>query len=289
MGATLTFVPPDKDFNNLDHEFMYAWNIQGLNTILGSESIIGAQIKITNIYNWDTQPNRLFMHLLDSILPPGSLGSGVTLRTAEGSAPWTAYEAGTVTKVNGTTTVSPLTSQVYELRDETSSTSGNIQDDFAQDTNGSPSYYMADGQKFLGTTAAPSTAINNTPLGVVQNATYGAYYVKTGYLDGTPGDPNTSFAYGSGSDGYSGGQNYTYTFTSGDLDSLRQYIANNGDIAFGIDPDCHFFNDGFQFIMTTGPGGNPVPEPATLTLLGTALAGLAGLRQRRKRLNKTVA
>jgi len=56
------------------------------------------------------------------------------------------------------------------------------------------------------------------------------------------------------------------------LADVRQYIANDGVLGFGLDPDCHYYNDGVTFAVET------IPEPATLILLG--LGGLL-LRKRR--------
>ncbi len=74
--------------------------------------------------------------------------------------------------------------------------------------------------------------------------------------------------------------NFVYTFTADQLAVLSAYFLNGGDIAFGFDPDCHFWNDGIVFTMTTCPA--PVPEPTTIALLGTGLAGLYYSRKRKR-------
>lgn len=74
------------------------------------------------------------------------------------------------------------------------------------------------------------------------------------------------------------GTDFVYTFTADQLKVLSTYFLNGSDIAFGFDPDCHFWNDGISFSFTTAP--TATPEPATLALLGT---GLAGMYYRRKR------
>jgi hypothetical protein len=70
---------------------------------------------------------------------------------------------------------------------------------------------------------------------------------------------------------FAGGQankvDYNYTFTAEQLTILQSFIANNGNLAFGFDPDCHFYNSGISFQMTTAQA----PEPGTSLLVGVCL------------------
>lgn len=76
------------------------------------------------------------------------------------------------------------------------------------------------------------------------------------------------------------GVNYTLDFTPSQLQALSSYLANGNDIAFGLDPDCHFFNDGVKFSMTL----TPVPEMSALyPLVGLfAAVGFTHLLRRRR-------
>jgi len=64
---------------------------------------------------------------------------------------------------------------------------------------------------------------------------------------------------------------YSLNFTTNQLQSLTAYIANGGDIALGMDPDCHFFNEGIKLTMTL----TPVPEMGALYPVVSLMAAIA--------------
>lgn len=89
-------------------------------------------------------------------------------------------------------------------------------------------------------------------------------------------------------------ENYSYDFTGGQISTLQAYLGtlagyqkySNGttnnltkprwDLGLGFDADCHYWNDGVSFTVTTAS----VPDSgATLGLLASVLGGLALLRR----------
>ncbi|MGI8438173.1 MAG: hypothetical protein ACR2NX_14960 [Chthoniobacterales bacterium] len=201
--TTLSFQPNPVDLHDLDHHMAYTWKID--NVSLTGFSITSATLSITNISNWDTNPNVLHLHLLDTAKASG-VGSFVD-------------------DPSGSTPLSDLT------------------DDFV------------------------STRYHNDPNWLVANGTADTFLA------------NPSFT--------TTGVNYTLNFTPSQLLTLASYVANGNDVAFGLDPDCHFFNDGIKFTMTL----TPVPEMSALyPIVGLLIAiGSTHLLRRRRQAQLALA
>ena len=194
---TLTFTPPDPDIDDLDHHKAYTWRVDNVN--LQGKTITGARLTFKNIANWDSNPNRLFVHLLDNAKSAG------------------------------------IASFTDDL--DSNNNPGDIVDDFVNTRYHNQSNWLV-------------------AAGTARTALFDASFSTT---------PTT----------------FVYNFDANELAALFAYISNGGNFAIGFDPDCHFFNDWIKLEIFTANAPPQVPEPATLVLLGTGLAGLYARRRRK--------
>jgi hypothetical protein len=201
--TTKTYKPSPVDLYDLDHHKAYTWRIDNVN--LTGKTITSASLFIDNIRNWDTNPNMLFIHMLDT-----AKGSGVRSFTDD-----------------------PSNSVPVPVSE--------IIDDFVNPRyHGNAAWLVAAGtaDTFLDSRAFTTSAVD-----------------------------------------------YLFTFNASQLQTLQSYIMNGQNVAFGFDPDCHFWNDGIKFKMTyiNTPPPPSTPEPGTLALLGTGMAPVIRSLRRRRR------
>jgi hypothetical protein len=259
-AAVLTYVPnpagtTGNDLNDLNQSY-YAWTISSIN-LPAKQTVISASITFTNLYNWDSTKNVLYLDLLDNPVSGGT----VLVNNAAGTT-------------GGGSNADSYTSTVRYASDATAGFADAF--DSANALTSQAAFDLT-AHSFLPDPKSPTSSADMTWLKGVLTSTATGAALPASYAD-VGGTTQWSVVQKG-----SGMYDYTYTFTGSQLDALRAYIANGGDITLALDPDLMFYNDGISFSMTTGTGN---PEPASLILLGTGL--LLSVSQYRRRHKKAV-
>lgn len=63
-ATSFQYSPTPTNLYDLDHHSAYTWRIDNIQ--LGGQTVTSASLTFTNIRNWDTNPNILFIHLFDT-------------------------------------------------------------------------------------------------------------------------------------------------------------------------------------------------------------------------------
>ena len=233
------------NLTNMTHQSAYTWQLNGVNTAVGTGTITSAVLTFFNFANWVSAAsdpyNVLWVDLLDTSTHKGD-------------------------------------GQIASAIDNTNG-----------GTLGSAD--VLDGFRYSGgnnSSVIPSLVTAGTAKTYLGSSTNTADAGITGYNPAGTADALGNNQPLTGGTGAFGTTPVTWTLTITDasvLANLANYINNGGDIAIGLDSDCHFSDTQIQFQIFGNPGNAgaaAVPEPGTLLLVGSGIA--AAYRRRRKQI-----
>jgi hypothetical protein len=305
LATTFTFMSSDSsgnksDMMDLDHGYYYGWSIVnpgakalGVELSSGRGAIQSATLQFKNIYNWTYEPNDQLNSFLLSA-PPPIPGKSETVPVVINGVPqghdlYTYQKTTVSTKTNTTGSVPSgytLTNSstaydnrlkkdvtTYTFTKTTTSTTTNI-------AGIAPNGYTKVGEKFVPdlVTLGGGVKLSNdlwerSDKQSLTDVDWGVDSYRIRDINNDPMNPWHDVTGGTPKPGTF----LTYALDEGSINSLYEY-ALDGSFGIGIDPDCHYFNDGVTFTVVTAP----IPEPETyaMMLAGLALLGLVARRRK---------
>ncbi len=313
LATTYTFSSLDgttnsanADMNDLEHGYYYGWSIANSDAkAFGTELSKGAMIKsatlvFKNIWNWSAnEKDQLNSFLLAA--PPPVPGKSETVPVVVDGVP----QGKTIYYYTKTTTTTSSSSYIATPPAKFQPPTGYVVQSYVTKVSWGNTYYKYTYTKTTTSTknnttgAAPSgykltstkfvqdmvTLGDGIPLSSnlwersdQQSLTDIDWGVESYRIQDVNGDPANPWDDPVG--GYARNFDLIYDLDEASINKLFEF-AVDGSFGFGIDPDCHYYNDGVFFTVETAD--NPVPEPSTLVLFGAGLAAGVAFMGRKKK------